>query len=221
VVFLESPNEELPSEEVFAAPVSDTEPPAFLLPPITLPPPVEISSEDIERIQMRMLAAIADEFRTSIDADISRLFSIRAALEQQEDERERYFRDPTWPTISALPGVSGFQIQKCPESRCLSDLLADEPDEPAWSRAMESRIIGELAKHTEAGLSQIFVVCRQETCGILLPLSESAPNRPNVMLAGSEILSDLGFAHYSFAERPDFQAIYVTNRENAPEMWSQ
>jgi hypothetical protein len=214
-----------PNEVAAPAPIRSFERPPSVVVPAAPLPRIDITSDDVERIRMRLLAEIAEDFRASIEAD-TRGFSLREALERAESERERYALDPAWPRISALPGVAGFEIQECPQSRCVSDWLADEADDPAWSRPMESKILEELAAHSRDGLSQVFVTCRRETCGILLPRAADADSADldsmaNLMLTSGALGRNLDFAHRAIANRPNFQAIYLTNRGESPEMMVQ
>jgi hypothetical protein len=212
---------------------TSTERPRAVQEPIRRPPDIvfpeereisassSVTSADIEEIRMRMLASIAEEFRASIEADIERSLSPYDPNAAWLGEVGRYRLDPAWPTIPVLPGVSGFEIQQCPHSRCLSDRLAEEPDDPAWARPMESRILAELPRHAERGLSQLFVVCRQRTCGVLLPALEDTASRLDLSRTASALATDLGFANHSVAERSDYQAIFLTTREQVPEMRMQ
>jgi len=228
-----SANRDASIEDSPASTVAPTERPVRLRDPILRPPAVafpeepdvpvgpEVTSADVEDIRMRMLASIAEDFRTAIEVDIERSVSRFGANSAQSEELSRYWTDPAWPTIPALPGVSGFEIQQCPRSQCLSDRLAREPDDPAWARPMESRILAELSGYAETGLTQVFVVCRQHTCGILLPALEDTASRLNLNLTGSALGSELGFPNHSVADRSEFQAIFLTTREQSPEMWVQ
>jgi hypothetical protein len=174
-----------------------------------------------ERIGSTMLESINDDFRASIDAGISQRASPLERNQQLLDEMNRYRRDPAWPTGPAVPGVAGFEIQQCPETRtCLSDLLRDETDDPAWSRPMEARIMGELAGQAAGGVAQVHVACRQTICGVLLP-SASGDSRVNLVQVGERLAAALGFAGHTLADRTNFQAIYLSVDEVPGSMWMQ
>lgn len=161
-------------------------------------------------------ASILDDYQKTISVTPNE--RQRAALEK----RFRYRSDPAWPRIPALPGVSGFEIQQCGDiQNCLSDRLAAERDDAEWARPMESRIYNALSTHARSGMGQVHVVCRQSIYGVLLP-SYSEDNRQNALQLGSDIAGELGFVHHSFADRPEFQALYFTrSEEHASTTWIQ
>ena len=138
------------------------------------------------------------------------------------DEYQRYMTDPSWPRMPAVPGISGFDIQICAGfQECLSDYLAEEPDEPAWSRTMESKLYDAIANRSSVLVSQLHVVCRQSTCGLLLPYSPGS-ERVNTIMIGNELADELGFVGHAIANRPDFQALYFTrSEEQASAIWVQ
>jgi len=222
-----SARHELPTEDAVTEPVSrggagdDRErypfPPAIEFPAESpdLPNP-EVSSEQIAEIRMRLLASIAEDFKASLDEEIPRMWLPSDQVERAERENARYLRDPTWPRIAAVPGVAGFEIQRCPRSQCISDWLAEETDDPAWARPMEARIMAALGGSAERGLAQIFVVCREASCGVVLPPDSGSPV-PELIRAGQALSDTFGFSHHSVADRSGFQAIYLTRREQPPE----
>ena len=135
---------------------------------------------------------------------------------RQFEALQRYQSDPAWPTVPAVPSVNGFNIRVCPDfQHCLSDQLASEPDDPAWARPMESRLLAEVANHASGGLPQLHVVCRRTICGVLLPSVPDAA-RLNTTEMAARVAEELGFEHYRIANRDDFQAIYLTIAPELP-----
>lgn len=181
------------------------------------------SDEEFEALRWRLLGQLAEEFRQSIDEDFRRMMqeSSLDASNRRTEEANRYRDDPNWPKRSAVPGYSGFEVQVCPRQFCISDWLADEPDNPVWSRSMESRIMSEIARMEQGGLAHLFAVCRQDSCGIVLPASDADEDLSTLLGKAMELRSALAFGHVSIAYRSNFQAIYLTRRDQSPERMVQ
>ena len=165
---------------------------------------------DIERrIEQQLQSARSNEIERQAETQERQW----ALLQARATVLDQYREDPEWPVVPALPGVNGFPIKVCPYfTACLSDRLANEEDDPDWARSMESRLLAEVARHAAGGLSQVHVVCRRTTCGVLLP-SAAGTTRPDIEQLKAQLAPALGFVASRSAELGDFQAIYLTTDE--------
>lgn len=192
-------------------------------------PPTDFDSEWVDsagleqvpatgaELRMQLLQSLADQFREAADENFQELLAYESVFTDPEAREltDYYRRRPSWPTVPALPDLAGYEIQVCPSSRlCLSDMLADEPDDPGWARFMESELYREVTTLSNGSITHAQVVCREKTCGILLPDSSSRMTLPQLMQLGSQLRDKLGFQHRSFSDLSDFQALYLTKSED-------
>jgi hypothetical protein len=81
---------------------------------------------------------------------------------------------------------------------------------------MESKVFEVIARVTTDPVNQLHVVCREETCGVLIPGSSdqhSLTRYARLMHMGERLSEDLGLPFATVAVRRDFEAIYLTNGE--------
>jgi hypothetical protein len=134
------------------------------------------------------------------------------------------------PRIAALPGIGGFDVQTCllaiagrPCDLSAAQILAEEADDPSWSRTMESRIISETSRLYPAEITQLYTVCRSTICGVVIgsavrnPFSSSGigpAGGSDVRDAIGDALAEaLGMEFYSSKSEVNFTAIYFRNAE--------
>jgi hypothetical protein len=218
LVLVDSPRRDAPVRQLGSEPAGERALPSWVEKPIPYVAPIDLELDapgtDGGRIP-GLNAAIEAEMRAlqvSLDQDFrSMLVSPSGISGVQSAEYEQYMTDPDWPTVAAVPGVSGFAIRVCPSfMRCLSDRLGDERDEPNWARPMEARLYAEVARHAGNGLSQLHVVCRETICGVLMP-AVAGVDRQNLFQLGTRLTDELKFSRHAIADRADFQAIYFEN----------
>ena len=77
---------------------------------------------------------------------------------------------------------------------------------------MEARILAELAERIGSGLGQVYVVCRETICGVLLPSFPGAEVMDAQELA-NQLAKELGFSPFNYiaVDDPNLQAMYFTS----------
>jgi hypothetical protein len=119
------------------------------------------------------------------------------------------------PKISALPGVSGFELDAQYSDLVVhpAQSLANEPEDLAWSTGMEARIVGELSTVLLGiTVSQIEVVCRTTTCGVVIDYSPGPGVGPRLAQVTRHLVESLGFGLKGSIMGGDwsFMAIYLS-----------
>ena len=106
---------------------------------------------------------------------------------------------PTLSSSPALPGLSGvivsFPPMGGPNRLNAGEMLAAEPDDPSWARAMESQIIGEIAQSVDLAFSQLQVECRTTQCGLVFFSTEGSVGSSDLQLLHVRLQSELGLRH--------------------------
>lgn len=118
-------------------------------------------------------------------------------------------------SMPALPDLYGFDIPDFSE-RQPAKRLANEPDNPAWARAMEGRILDEMQFLLELPVFTVHAVCRSSMCGVLFAYTNDAHHGGNYNYYAEELADRLGFSGYhgGHTRRRDgtgFTSIYLGN----------
>jgi hypothetical protein len=114
----------------------------------------------------------------------------------------------------ALPGFPGFYMPPMPVDRHPRATLFEEPDNPQWSRPMESRILSESAAIIDFPIYTLHAVCRTSICGVIYVYDNAAWHGGTYNRYAEQLADELGFAgfHAGVSMNPrgsSFMIIYM------------
>lgn len=115
----------------------------------------------------------------------------------------------TGPRVPALPGFSGFEVRDAGDSSPRARLFA-EPDDPAWSRTMEGRILSAAAEIIDFPAITLHSVCRSSTCGFLIAYTVAAYHGGSYNYYAEQLADELGFSGYHAGSSRDHDGIGLT-----------
>jgi hypothetical protein len=108
------------------------------------------------------------------------------------------------PLVPALPGLPGYDVPDTGDP--FRKRLIDEPDDPEWSRLMESRIYSEIGVMVDYPVVALQASCKTSTCGVLIAYSNGVHHGGNYNEFAQHLADTLGFNGYhgGHAIRPEF-----------------
>jgi hypothetical protein len=101
--------------------------------------------------------------------------------------------------MPALPDLPGFEIRDLSENSP-ANRLANEPDNPAWARAMEGRILEEVSNRLDFPVNMLHAVCRSTMCGVLFAYSTASHTGANRNEFAQRVADSLQFSGYLAGE---------------------
>ena len=99
------------------------------------------------------------------------------------------------PRVPAIPGLAGFEIRDFGDGSRRT-ILANESDNPEWSRPMEGAILSEIAALLDFPVTTLHAACRSSTCGLLFAYRVADHHGGNYNYFAQQLADELGFSGF-------------------------